>query len=170
MIAHIGRRGRIEMEEVALSPPTARSKPMTRTAHTNGTDPLGVTYDDLQIVGLIATSRFAPGAGESDRVAHVRKLLDVSAELNYAISTYTHRVLMFAGRRPADGDLLDETVVLQDALVGFATRVREIADAYRALVQVPCPAEHLVEPNAGSRQGGPVLDRRDVVLPATPAR
>ena len=105
------------------------------TADIHGADPLGVTYEDLQIVGAIAALRFAPGAGESDRVAHVRKLLDTSADLNYAISTYTHRVLMFAGRRPMEGDLCDETAALQDALDAFALRVREIADTYRALVQ-----------------------------------
>ena len=105
------------------------------TADIQGADPLGVTYEDLQIVGAIAALRFAPGAGEADRVAHVRKLLEASADLNYAISTYTHRVLMFAGRRPIDGDLSDETAALQDALDAFALRVREIADTYRALVQ-----------------------------------
>ena len=107
------------------------------TADIHRTEPLGVTYDDLQIVAAIAAARFAPGAGESDRVAHVRKLLDVAADLNYAISTYMHRVLMFAGRRPMDGDLYDETDALQDALDAFALRVREIADAYRALGQIP---------------------------------
>ena len=107
------------------------------TADAHEADSLGVTYEDLQIVGVIAASRFTPGAGETDRLAHVRKLLDVSADLNYAISTYTHHVLMFAGRRPLSGDLSDETEALQDALDAFALQVREIADAYRSLVQIP---------------------------------
>jgi gas vesicle protein len=102
---------------------------------------LAATYDDLQIVGEVVTLRFAPGSGEADRIAHVRKLLEVTADLNYAISTYTHRVLMFAGRRPAAGDLRDETTALQDALDAFDEHVRAMADAYRRSVTVPCPGD-----------------------------
>lgn len=123
---------------------------MTTTADIHGADPSGVAYDDLQIVGAIAASRFEPGAGEADRIAHVRKLLEVSADLSYALSTYVHRVLMFAGRRPVDGDLRDETAALQDALDAFASRVREIADAYRVLAQVTRPDGQAVDPNVPS--------------------
>ena len=93
----------------------------------------------LEIVGRIITVRLPPGSGEVDRVAHVRKLLDVSAELHYAISTYMHRVLAFAGRRPADGDLRDETAALQDALDGFSAQVHVMADTYRAFADSSAP-------------------------------
>ena len=98
------------------------------------TDQLSSTSEHLDIVGQIITLRLPPGAGEADRVAHVRKLLDVSADLHYAISTYMHRVLAFAGRRPGVGDLRDETVGLQDALDAFSAQTREMANAYRAFV------------------------------------
>ena len=39
---------------------------------------LDVKHDDLEIVGQIVTLRFPPGTGEADRVAHVRKLLEVA--------------------------------------------------------------------------------------------
>jgi hypothetical protein len=55
------------------------------TAHSPA-GPLDVKHDDLEIVGQGVTLRFPPGTGEADRVAHVRKLLEVSAELRYAIS------------------------------------------------------------------------------------
>jgi hypothetical protein len=107
------------------------------------TDPLGVSYDDLQIVGEVVTLRFPPGSGEADRAAHVRKLLDVSADLNYAISTYTHRVLVHAGRRPAIGDLRDETATLQDAMDAFASQIRTIAHTYRGTVTRRSPGDRL---------------------------
>jgi hypothetical protein len=77
-------------------------------------------------------------------VARVRRLLDVTADLNYTISTFMHCVLMHAGRRPAAGDVRDETAALSDALGAFAKQVREIADAYRDVVEaqrhsVPAP-------------------------------
>jgi len=103
-------------------------------------EPLGATYDDLKIVGELVTLRFAPGSEEAERVAHVRQLLDVSADLSYAISTYTHRILMFAGRRPGVGDLRDETAALQDSIEAFIAQVRRIANTYRAAVSVEFPA------------------------------
>ena len=109
--------------------------------------PVDVKHDDLEIVGQIVALRFPSDSGEADRLAHVRKLLEVSAELSYAISTFTHRVLLYAGRRPAVGDLRDETATLQDALEEFASQVRGIADAYRARVKVPRPGDPLPESN-----------------------
>jgi hypothetical protein len=100
---------------------------------------LDVKHDDLEIVGQIVALRFPPGSDEADRVAHVRKLLEVSGELSYAISTFTHRVLLCAGRRSVVGDLRDETATLQDALEEFASHVRSIADAYRSKLKVQHP-------------------------------
>ena len=89
-------------------------------------DPFDVSYVDLHTAGEVVALRLMPGAGEADRVAHVRRLLDASADLNYAVSAYTHRVLMHSGRRPIDGDVRDETVALHDALSAFARRVRAV--------------------------------------------
>ena len=95
------------------------------------------SYADLQTVAEVVIARFPSGPAEADRAAHVRQLLDVTADLNYAISTYTHGVVGFAGRRPAGGDLRDETVALQEALEAFGAHVRAIADAYRDSVTLP---------------------------------
>ena len=120
------------------------------TANTRATT-LTASYDDLQIVAEIVTARFTPGSGEADRAAHVRKLLDVAAELNYAISTYTHRVLTFAGRRPpVNGELRDETAALQDALTAFAGHVRTVAHAYRHSVALRPSSDHSVTPESPS--------------------
>lgn len=102
-------------------------------AATNTT--FSLAFDDLRLAGELVELRLAPGAGEADRAARVRRLLDVSADLNYAVSTYTHRVLAYAGRRPASGGLRDDTIALQDALDGFAREVRALAEAYRELLQ-----------------------------------
>jgi hypothetical protein len=119
------------------------------TANT-GAGPLDATYHDLQIVAEIVTLRFSPGSDEADRAARVRKLLDVLAELNYALSTYTHRVLMFAGRRPRGGDLHDETAALQDAFDAFAAHVRSMADIYRHSVSVRYPGDQSVAPETAA--------------------
>ena len=101
-----------------------------------------LTFEDLQLAGELVELRLAPAAGEADRAARVRRLLDASADLNYAISTYTHRVLVYSGRRPANGGLRDDTIALQDALDGFAREVRAVADAYRAMRQTPQLENH----------------------------
>jgi hypothetical protein len=93
-----------------------------------------LTFDDLQLAGQLVELRLAPGHGEADRAARVRRLLDASADLNYAVSTYTHRVLLYSGRKPVNGGLRDDTIALQDALDVFAREVRAIADAYRAML------------------------------------
>jgi hypothetical protein len=61
----------------------------------------------------------------------------VSADLQYAISTYTHRVLVYSSRHPATGGLRDDTIALQDALDAFAREVRAVADTYRAMLEKP---------------------------------
>ena len=101
-----------------------------------------LTFQDLQLAGELVELRLAPGFGEADRAARVRRLLDASADLNYAISTYTHRVLVYSGRRPANGGLRDDTIALQDALDGFAREVRAVADAYRAMRESPQLEQH----------------------------
>jgi hypothetical protein len=103
-------------------------------------DPFGVSYADLYTAGEVVAFRLMPGAGEADRVAHIRRLLDVSADLNYAVSAYTHRVLMHAGRKPVDGDVHDETAALHDALSAFAKQVRAVADTYRHVVEARHPS------------------------------
>lgn len=122
----------------AKAPPAHQQ--MDRTTSqlmTESTSPsvLALTFEDLQLAGELVELRLAPGSGEADRVARVRRLLDTSADLNYAVSTYTHRLLVYAGRRPAYGGLRDDTIALQDALEGFANEVRAVANAYRALHQ-----------------------------------
>jgi hypothetical protein len=96
-----------------------------------------LSFEDLQLAGELVELRFAPGSGEADRAARVRRLLDTSADLNYAISTYTHRLLVYAGRRPVHGGLRDDTIALQDALEGFAKEVRAVAEAYRSMHHGP---------------------------------
>jgi hypothetical protein len=96
-----------------------------------------LAFEDLQLAGELVELRLAPGSGEADRAARIRRLVDASADLNYAVSTYTHRVLVYTGRRPPTGGLRDDTIALQDALEAFAREVRAIADAYRATVQKP---------------------------------
>jgi hypothetical protein len=109
----------------------------TGMSEATGSDVFAQTFKDLELAGAFVELRLAPGSGEADRVARVRRLLDVSADLQYAISTYTHRVLVYSSRHPATGGLRDDTVALQDALDAFAREVRAVADAYRAMLEKP---------------------------------
>ena len=110
---------------------------MTSMTEATTSSSFAMTFEDLLLAGELVELRLAPGSGEADRAARVRRLLDASADLNYAMSTYTHRVLVYSGRRPPNGGLRDDTVALQDALDGFAREVRSLADAYRAMLQKP---------------------------------
>lgn len=101
------------------------------------TSTFALTTEDLQLAGELVALRLAPGAGEADRAARVRRLLDASADLSYAVSTYTHRVLVHTGRHPGNGGLRDDTIALEDALDGFAREVRSLADAFRAMLRPP---------------------------------
>jgi len=105
-----------------------------------------VAHEDLEIVAQVVALHLMPGSGEADRLAHVKRLLEVSADLSYASSTYAHRVLGFSRRRPCEGDVLDETVALQDALEAFGRQVRLMADAYLTVRAVR--ADTTVEPKA----------------------
>ena len=100
-----------------------------------------LTSEELELAGELVVLRLTPGAAEADRAARVRRLLDASADLNYAVSTYTHRVLVHSGRQPANGGLRDDTIALQDALDGFAREIRSLAGAYRAMLQKPRDAD-----------------------------
>jgi len=114
---------------------------MTHMTEATMNNTFALTFADLELAGALVELRLAPGSGEADRAARVRRLLDASAELNYAISTYTHRVLAHSGRRPAHAGLRDDTIALQDALDAFAREVRAVADAYRGMLQRPVTSD-----------------------------
>lgn len=120
--------------DVTKHPSSEYGQRMTRGT-TSST--FALTFEDLQLAAEVVELRLAPGSGEADRAARVTRLLDASADLNYAVSTYTYRVSVYTGRRPANEGLRDYTIALQGALDGFAREVRAIADAYRAMLQNP---------------------------------
>jgi sugar phosphate isomerase/epimerase len=95
-----------------------------------------MSYDDLDAATEAASVRLPPGAAESDRVAHVRRLCEAMAELGYALNTYSHRVLVQSRRPRPDDELLAETVALRDALTSFGAEVRDLAETYRRIMRV----------------------------------
>lgn len=95
-----------------------------------------LSYDDLDAATEAASVRLPSGASESDRVAHVRRLCEATAELGYALNTYSHRVLVQSRRPRPDDELLAETIVLRDALMSFGNEVRDLAETYRQIVRV----------------------------------
>ena len=75
-------------------------------------------------------------------------------DLHYAISTYMHRVVAFAGRRPGIGDLRDETVGLQDAFDAFNAQARAMATEYRACVETDASELDIAPRSAVGNQKG----------------
>jgi hypothetical protein len=65
----------------------------------------------------------------------VRRLCEATAELGYALNTYSHRVLVQSRRPKPDDELLAETVALRDALIGFGSEVHDLAETYRQIVR-----------------------------------
>ena len=137
------RRRGTDLATVKSAPRFGGFNPQRCMTEATTSTPKSGDYDDLLVVAQIVELRLPPGAGEADRAARVRRLLDASADLSYAVSTYTHRVLTHAGRRPGQGGLRDETIALQDALDAFTREVRSIADAYRATLGFPLPVDQL---------------------------
>lgn len=109
----------------------------------DGVDTFALSYDDLEVVTEVASVRLPPGSGEADRVAHVRKLCEATAELGYALHTYSHRVLLQTRRPRPNDELLAETVALQDALNAFGAEIRTMADAFRRLTRVEATVEQV---------------------------
>lgn len=95
-----------------------------------------MSYDDLDAATEAASVRLPAGAAESDRVAHVRRLCEATAELGYALNTYSHRVLVQSRRPKPDDELLAETVALRDALISFGSEIHDLAETYRRIMRV----------------------------------
>jgi hypothetical protein len=94
-----------------------------------------MSYDDLDAATEAASVRLPFGPTESERVAHVRRLCEATAELGYALDTYSHRVLVQFRRPKPDDELLAETVALRDALTAFGDEVHDLAETYRRIVR-----------------------------------
>jgi len=92
---------------------------------------VSMRVDDLRHVAELARLRIPYGDAEQHRVARVRVVLAAAAELNRALSAYTHHALIDCHGTTGAADLDADAVALGEALAVFSLHVSDITNEYR---------------------------------------
>ena len=92
---------------------------------------VSMRIDDLRHVAELARLRIPYGDAERHRVTRVRAVLGAAAELNRALSEYTHHAMIDCHGTTGAADLDADAVALGEALAVFSLHVRDITDEYR---------------------------------------
>jgi hypothetical protein len=100
-----------------------------------GEQTVSMRVDDLRHVAELTRLRIPYDDAERHRVARVRSVLRAAAELNRALSTYTHHALIDCHGTTGAADLDADAIVLGEALAVFSLHVREITEEYRAVMR-----------------------------------
>jgi hypothetical protein len=111
-----------------------------------------ISHEDLLVAAHAMLLRLPLRSPETRRVARIRELLEVSAELSRALRAHVHCGSVQCQGSYGAGDLVAETEILYETFAHFGALVHEIAADYRKVV------DGTVEP---------VLDV-PVMLPAAP--
>jgi hypothetical protein len=99
-----------------------------------GEQTVSMRVDDLRHVAELTRLRIPYGDAERHRVARVRAVLMAAAELNRALSAYTHHALIDCHGTTGAADLDADAVALGEALAVFSLHVREITEEYRSVM------------------------------------
>ncbi len=99
-----------------------------------GDQTVSMRVDDLRHVAELTRLRIPYDDAERHRVARVRSVLLAAAELNRALSAYTHHALIDCHGTTGAADLDTDAIVLGEALAVFSLHVREITDEYRSVM------------------------------------
>jgi hypothetical protein len=99
-----------------------------------GEQTVSMRVDDLRHVAELTRLRIPYGDAERHRVARVRAVLVAAAELNRALSAYTHHALIDCHGTTGAADLDADAIVLGEALAVFSAHVREITEEYRSVM------------------------------------
>ena len=97
-----------------------------------GEQTVSMRVDDLRHVAELTRLRIPYHDAERYRVARVKSVLMAAAELNRALSTYTHHALIDCHGTTGAADLDADAIVLGEALAVFSLHVREITEEYRS--------------------------------------
>ncbi|MEO8562239.1 MAG: hypothetical protein ABI601_09205 [bacterium] len=95
---------------------------------------VSIRVDDLRHVAELTRLRIPYGDAERHRVARVRSVLVAAAELNRALSTYTHHALIDCHGTTGAADLDADAIVLGEAWADFSLHVRQITEEYRSVM------------------------------------
>ena len=101
-----------------------------------GEQTVSMRVDDLRHVAELTRLRIPYHDAERYRVARVRSVLGAAAELNRALSTYTHHALIDCHGTTGAADLDADAIALGEALAVFSLHVREITEEYRSVRMV----------------------------------
>lgn len=99
-----------------------------------GEQTVSMRVDDLRHVAELTRLRIPYGDAERHRVARVRAVLMAAAELNRALSAYTHHALIDCHGTTGAADLDADAIALGEALAVFSLHVREITEEYRSVM------------------------------------
>jgi hypothetical protein len=99
-----------------------------------GAETVSMRVGDLRQVAQLTRLRIPYGDAERHRVERVRSVLLAAAELNRALSAYTHHALIDCHGTTGAADLDADAVVLGEALADFSYHVREITEEYRTVM------------------------------------
>jgi hypothetical protein len=100
-----------------------------------GEQTVSMRVDDLRHVAELTRLRIPYDDAERHRITRVRSVLRAAAELNRALSTYTHHALIDCHGTTGAADLDADAIVLGEALAIFSLHVREITEEYRAVMR-----------------------------------
>lgn len=89
-----------------------------------------VTSADLDTVAKLITMRFPSSSAEATRVARMRRLVSVTAELTHKLTTYSRHALVHCQGTPGNSDLCADTTALDRSLREFSSEIRRVAEAY----------------------------------------
>ncbi len=95
---------------------------------------------DLGTVARLITMRFPSSSAEATRVARMRRLVSVAAELAHKLTTYSRHALVHCQGTPGNSDLCADTTALDRSLREFSSEIRRVAEAYA----------HVAEPRGGT--------------------
>lgn len=90
-----------------------------------------IRHEDLRIAAHAMLLRLPLRTPESRRIARVRELLDVSAELARLLAAQAHCGRVQSQGSHGTGDLIADTEAFYESLAVFGALVHEIATEYR---------------------------------------
>lgn len=104
---------------------------------------------DLETVADLITMRFPLRLREARRLARMRSLMTVTADLNRTLSIYAKHALVHCQGSAGTSDLSADTVALNRTLRAFCAEIRTIAAEYDSINRPSIPftaSEENIEP------------------------
>lgn len=98
-----------------------------------------IASDDLETIAELITMRFPLRGPESRRLARMRGLMTLTADLNRTLSVYAQHALVHCQGTAGTSDLSADTAALNRALRAFAAEIQIIAGEYDCINRPAVP-------------------------------